>query len=109
MARKNPQTAGTRPWQRLYGTARWQRLRRAQLQTHPLCAMCAAEGRVTPATIADHVIPHKGDQRLFFEGELASLCKAHHDRDKQREERLGYSTAVGADGWPIDPNHPANR
>jgi hypothetical protein len=31
------------------------------------------ENRVSAATIADHVIPHKGDYRLFWEGTLQSL------------------------------------
>ena len=38
-----------------------------------------------------------------------ALCKSHHDGAKQSEDRRGYSTAVGADGWPLDPRHPVNR
>lgn len=94
----------------LYNTTRWQALRDQQLQRHPLCAMCAEQGRVVAAAVVDHVRPHKKDLNLFFDaGNLQSLCKAHHDATKQREERLGYSIEVGADGWPTDPRHPANR
>src|SRR5436190_24209431 len=57
-------------------------------------------------TIADHVEPHKGDQQKFFFGELQSLCKLHHESAKKREEARGYSTRIGADGWPVDPRHP---
>ena len=65
--------------------------------------MCQREGRVTAATVVDHKIPHKGDQRLFWDpANWQSLCKPHHDRDKQREER-GRFQAVGADGWPETP------
>ena len=64
------------------------------------------EGRVTPATIADHVEPHRGNQFKFFLGELQSLCSTHHESSKKRQERRGYSTQVGIDGWPTDPNHP---
>jgi len=32
-----------------------------------------------------------------------------HDRSKRAEEGKGYLADVGMDGWPIDPNHPANR
>ncbi len=55
-------------------------------------------------------MPHRGDRKLFWDsGNWQSLCKKCHDKHKQREERRGYSAAVGADGWPSDPRHPANR
>ena len=54
----------------------------------------------------DHVEPHKGDQQKFFFGELQSLCKLHHEGAKKREDARGYSTQIGADGWPVDPRHP---
>ncbi|UFX41809.1 HNH endonuclease [Bradyrhizobium sp. 41S5] len=48
-------------------------------------------GRAEPNTsllVCDHVIPHRGDERLFWdETNLQTLCKACHDRDKQREEQ----------------------
>nr|WP_233210020.1 HNH endonuclease [Comamonas sp. 26] len=49
--------------------------------------MCEAEGRVTAATVVDHVIPHRGDQSLFWRrSNWKPLCAIHHSRDKQREE-----------------------
>ena len=59
--------------------------------------------------VADHVVPHKGDPVLFWEGELQTLCPDHHDSTKQQAEVRGFSVERGADGWPVDPNHPANR
>ena len=58
---------------------------------------------------ADHVMPHKGNVNLFFVGALQSLCAKCHNSVKQADERRGYSNAFGADGYPIDPRHPANR
>ena len=26
-----------------------------------------AQGRVVPATVVDHVVPHRGDQKLFWD------------------------------------------
>ena len=46
---------------RWYCTAGWQRRRRHQLHIEPLCRLCLEAGRVTPATVADHVEPHRGD------------------------------------------------
>lgn len=60
--------------------------------------------------MVDHIIPHKGDQQLFWdEGNWQSLCKDHHDSTKKAEEARGYSAEVGLDGWPLDRKHPANR
>lgn len=59
--------------------------------------------------VCDHITPHKGDQDAFWSGPFQTLCPDHHDKQKQIEENRGYSTSVGVDGWPIDPNHPGNR
>ena len=90
----------------LYNSKAWQHLRLAQLRTHYLCRFCEAMGRITPAKVADHVVPHRGDHTMFFEGELQSLCQTCHDSAKQAEERRGYSGACDLDGYPIDPRHP---
>lgn len=115
MMRRRPdrRSAEAIAYRRLYKTAQWRSRRMHQLAYEPLCRMCAAAARVTAATIADHIIPHRGDPELFFKGELQSLCDEEpwrcHSKVKQREERLGYSPAVGADGFPTDPNHRAYR
>lgn len=55
--------------------ARWRKARLAFLAAHPLCAECERAGRVTPARVVDHVVPHRGDQRLFWdEGNWQALC-----------------------------------
>jgi len=88
----------TKPW---YGTARWKKRRKYQLATEPRCKMCLDIGRVTAASVADHVIPHKGDEALFWNGALQSLCKPCHDSSKQSEERTGRKRVrIGVTGWP---------
>ena len=60
--------------------ARWRKARLAYLQRHPLCVECQKEGRLTPATVVDHIIPHRGDQKLFWdESNWQSLCAACHN------------------------------
>lgn len=85
--------------ERGYG-ARWQKARAAFLAQHPLCAQCAKENRVTAATVVDHVIPHKGDEALFWdqEGNWAALCAKCHNVKTSRE---------GAFGRPVLPPPPA--
>ncbi len=61
--------------------ARWRKARKAFLQKHPLCVECYKAGRLTPATVVDHIVPHRGNQGLFWdEGNWQALCKACHDR-----------------------------
>jgi len=65
---------------RWYCTASWQRRRAHQLRVEPLCRLCLEAGRVTPATVADHVTPHRGDFNAFRLGQLRSLCADCHNR-----------------------------
>lgn len=102
-----------------YTTTRWRRMRKAQLVKEPFCRFCAQgicsheTKRVnatylgkpivckTFATIADHVVAHKGDAKLFWDTEnLQSLCKLCHDSIKQSMER-NNKPAIGIDGWPV--------
>lgn len=102
--------AGT-AYRGVYGTKRWRIRRARQLRDEPLCRMCRRLGRVTPATVVDHIQPHRGDMTeggAFWAGALQSLCKAHHDAGKQREESIGYQAETDESGWPTDPRHPAN-
>lgn len=72
--------------QRGYGAA-WQRARRRYLRGHPLCVDCEKAGQITEATVVDHIIPHRGDQGLFWdEDNWQPLCKAHHDQKTGRGE-----------------------
>lgn len=79
-------TEGMTSTQRGYGY-KWQKAREVFLREHPLCVMCAAEDRVTVATVVDHIVPHRGDQSLFWRrSNWQPLCATHHSRDKQRQE-----------------------
>ncbi len=45
------------------------------------------EERITLATVVDHIKPHKGDERLFFDiNNLQPLCKPCHDRKTAKED-----------------------
>lgn len=67
---------------------RWRKARKDFLQEHPLCELeCAREGRLTPATVVDHKIPHRGDDRLFWDrANWQAACKPCHDRKTARED-----------------------
>lgn len=88
--------------QRGYGS-RWQRARKIFLSQHPLCVYCERQGKVTAATVVDHIKPHKGDQELFWDtNNWQPLCKQCHDSIKAREENGNAVTAFGVDGLPVD-------
>ena len=89
----------------LYNCTRWRKLRAAQLSKEPLCKMCAEQDDVEPATVADHVKPHNGDLKLFWYGELQSLCAMCHSSIKQSEEKTGQATGCDANGLPLDGKH----
>lgn len=85
-----------------YNNRRWRTLRARFLKANPLCAYCEREGTMTPATIADHKTPHRGDPALMWdEGNLQPLCKRHHDSAKQAEEKGRTYSNPGPDGWPL--------
>lgn len=93
-----------------YGEA-WRLARIGFLAKNPWCVLCLASGRRIPATDVDHIIPHKGDAKLFWDkSNWRPLCARHHASKSGRErwnkpERLGCDS----DGLPLDPNHPWNK
>lgn len=89
--------------ERGYGSA-WQKARLRHLQDNPLCVFCLKEKRITLATVVDHIIPHRGDQALFWDaGNWQSLCPTHHSSDKQRlEGGKEPKKTIGLSGWPED-------
>lgn len=94
----------------LYGTTRWQHMRSRQLALAPLCVLCKALGHVEPASVADHVQPHRGDESKFFDaGNLQSLCQSCHDSVKQAQEKSGHLRGSDATGLPLDSRHPWMR
>ena len=72
--------------------ARWNKARIEHLDEHPLCVDCAKRDYITPATVVDHIVPHKGDQTLFWnQSNWQSLCKPCHDRKTATEDMGGWS------------------
>ena len=78
------------------------------MKMHPLCVMCLENKIVNEARVADHIIPHNGNQQLFWYGRLQSLCHQHHSGSKRQLDCTGFASDIGADGFPIDARHPFN-
>jgi 5-methylcytosine-specific restriction protein A len=86
-------------------TKAWDRASKAFRRTYPLCGMrpadqipvmslCDQRERSTPATLTDHVIPHRGDPVLFWDeqGNWQALCKDCHDRKTRFEDLADAET-----------------
>lgn len=83
-----------------------QRMRAVVLAEEPLCRPCRAAGRVTAATIADHIKPLSeggNGERENYQG----ICRPCHDAKTAEEAARARGARaprrrveIGADGWP---------
>ena len=61
--------------------AAWRKASKQFLQAHPLCEECMKQGKYVKATVVDHVVPHRGDEKLFWDrSNWRALCKRCHDQ-----------------------------
>lgn len=68
---------------------RWRVASKKFLEAHPLCVKCLEEEKITEATVVDHIVPHRGDKKLFWDiNNWQPLCKHHHDVKTMTEDRL---------------------
>ncbi|RJE89047.1 HNH endonuclease [Paenibacillus sp. 1011MAR3C5] len=75
-------------YQRGYDS-KWQRYSRRFLRANPLCACadCAKLLVPKPSEVTDHIIPHKGDKRLFWDPKNHQpMAKRCHDRKTAKED-----------------------
>ncbi len=74
------------PWAHLYNNARWKQASKAFRKMNPLCAECEKHGAINPSEVVDHIIPHKGNEDLFWNADnWQALCKRCHDVKSARE------------------------
>lgn len=63
--------------------ADWKREREAYLLAHPwcMCESCRGSKRPRRSEVVDHIIPHRGDQALFWDrSNWQAMAKRCHDR-----------------------------
>ena len=85
------------PWAAWYHRLPWTNrdgtfgIRRNVLVRDPICKIC----KRVPSTIADHIVPHKGDWKKFVDiSNLEGLCSKCHD-EKTARERIEAKDAKG--------------
>ena len=86
----------SRSYKYLYDTSRWKKMRKTFLTEHPFCEECKKAGRLKAATVVDHIMPHKGDEQLFWnQRNWQALCKQCHDTKTAKEDgRFGNKNKV---------------
>jgi len=70
----------------------WRKARTEYLQQNTQCRMCRQ-----PATLVDHVLPHRGNKRLFWnKANWQPLCTHCHASRKQSIERSSQGGSRGS-------------
>ena len=73
---------------------RWQRASKQFRKENPLCAECGRYGITRQADCVDHIVPHKGDMKLFWDrSNWESLCFNCHNRKTAKEDG-GFSNPI---------------
>jgi 5-methylcytosine-specific restriction enzyme A len=85
----------------------WQRARLQHLSVNPLCVCCLANGVVEPATMVDHVIPHKGNMNVFWNSaDWQSLCDWCHKAIKASVEHSWINGKAVKASLRLNRKHP---
>jgi 5-methylcytosine-specific restriction enzyme A len=74
-------------------------LRKRRLEAEPLCRHCKAKGRITAATVPDHIIPIK-DGGKDIASNIQCLCEPCHAEKTRMDMGYRMKVVIGPDGWP---------
>lgn len=68
-------------------SSRWQRESKRYLRDNPLCVKCKTNEKLVEATVVDHIVPHRENQKLFWDkNNWQALCKLCHDKKTRTED-----------------------
>lgn len=95
-----------KPWQHKRGSATergygalHRRLRKELLEREPLCRECRKHGRITAATIADHIVPlSKGGKTEA--SNYQALCRDCSDKKTLTDAGKRHRPRISVSGWP---------
>lgn len=84
-------------------TREWSRKSGQHKREHPLCVGCLALGVSEPVTVTDHIVPHRGDEVLFWDrSNWQSACNLHHSQVKQKLEAMWDKGTIKPDALRLD-------
>lgn len=77
--------------------ARWEATAERYKENHPWCLGCTAIGVSRRTEVVDHIVPHRGNQKRFWDANnWQPACAWHHNAIKpglERQYREGKLTA----------------
>jgi 5-methylcytosine-specific restriction protein A len=83
--------------------SRWERASKRHRREHPLCVCCKANSRTREAHLVDHIIPHKGDDALFWDpANWQSLCNWCHEHIKKQLEHIFANGKCSSDDLKLN-------
>ncbi|MDD5268407.1 MAG: HNH endonuclease [Methylococcales bacterium] len=71
---------------RFYHRVAWKKVRALQLQIEPLCRECRKVGKLTAATVVDHIIERSKGGGDYDLGNLRSVCVSCHNAITRRAD-----------------------
>ena len=69
-----------RPASEFYRSHAWKKKRQDFLIEHPFCEECRRQGRLSKATLVDHIIPIRMGGPALDDENLQALCASCHSR-----------------------------
>jgi 5-methylcytosine-specific restriction protein A len=86
---QNTKRTTSKNYHSLYQTYKWKKTSREFLKENPFCVLCGAKSEIT-----DHIIPHKGNEEIFYnKNNLQALCWKCHSK-KTLQENNFFQTAL---------------
>jgi 5-methylcytosine-specific restriction protein A len=73
---------------KFYGSQHWRVTSQQHLRMEPLCRECQKRGRVSMATMTDHIVPIRFGGSRFDEKNLQSLCDPCHAKKRKIESQV---------------------
>lgn len=71
--------------QKFYQSVEWKAVKKRHLQLEPLCRECKRNGKLTKATMVDHIVPIKQGGLPLDDSNLQSLCWSCHSKKSVQE------------------------
>lgn len=68
-----------------YHSREWRHLRKVFLTEHPFCTECWKKGKLTEASVVDHVVPIRQGGPALNENNLQALCASCHSSKSIKE------------------------
>ncbi len=100
MTTRKPWDHGNRTREDRHYGRQHQKLRAQLLATEPLCRMCKAAGRITAATIADHIVPLAKGGAPNDITNLQPVCRDCHQDKSNADKGHRVKRRIAEDGWP---------